>query len=62
MSEVRCWCCEYYILIDNPYVLHFDNLYGICKRKRELCYMHNKICDFFVLRQGLHTNKAIPKF
>ena len=28
MSKVRCWCCEYYILIDNPYAVNSAILIG----------------------------------
>ena len=60
MEEVRCWCCEHFILEDD--FSKMTDVYGICKIKNEGFFMHNKVCEFFVLRKGLHTQKIIPDY
>ena len=61
MAEVRCWCCKHFVMIENLSMLRCTDLYGICKHKNKPCYLQSKVCNFFVLRQGLYTNKTIPK-
>lgn len=60
MAKVHCWCCDNFIMIEDPLILKYTTLYGICKQKCEPCYMHDKVCKFFTLRKGLHTERTIP--
>ena len=59
MSEVLCWCCKYFVLLEEH---SYEKWYGICENKNVIILAENKVCEEFILKSGLHTKKTIPDY
>ncbi len=62
MNEVVCWCCEYFVLLENAKTHNEIFAAGKCKNKGVFCHSGDRVCEDFVLRKGLHTVRTIPTF
>lgn len=55
-----CGYCEYFKLVeyekDYPFIQK-----GICQKHDQLRHPYDKLCDDFVLKLGIHTEKWYPK-
>ena len=56
MSEVLCWCCENYKLIDD----NTEN--GFCVLQRVKVSAYDRVCEDFIKRCGLYTKRTIPDY
>lgn len=60
MKNVVCWCCENFILQEDVLKNKEKIIDGICLYKNSFCYSEGEVCQEFILRRGLHTNRNIP--
>ncbi|MBQ7045828.1 MAG: hypothetical protein IJN65_04980 [Clostridia bacterium] len=56
MSEVLCWCCEHFSLVDE------DNYIGVCKLDESQKSAYCTVCEEFLIRSGLFTKRTIPDY
>ena len=62
MSEVLCWCCEHYFNFDDLKICEGKIVNGTCILKKTLLSASDTVCEEFVLRRGLYTNRTIPNY
>ena len=55
---VECWHCEHYIWFSAT----SDNSFAKCKINGKLVFARNKVCEQFLLKQRIHTQKDIPSY
>ena len=54
MKEVLCWCCHYFIPAKKMKIINGNFINGKCKYNRLPRFSGDKICENFILRDGLH--------
>ncbi len=64
MSKVVCWCCEKFVLKETTEIelAYSKNIDGKCTLKNISCTAQDKVCQDFVLRNGLFTKRTIPSY
>lgn len=60
MSEMKCWCCEHFILYENVEIIDGKLTNGKCIYKNVLRYANNTVCEDFIVRKGLYSKRTIP--
>ncbi len=59
MSEfVKCWHCKHYIWFS----VTDDNFIAHCEIKNQSVFKNEKVCESFILSQGIFTRKEIPEY
>ena len=54
-KEVECWCCKHFVLREKTET-------GGCINKWVVVPAHDRVCEDFELRDGLHTERTIPDY
>ncbi len=62
MKYVECWHCECYDYLSEKTANVPESVAGLCTQKDEIVPAHNTVCEEFLLRQGLYTDKEIPEY
>ncbi|MBE6788811.1 MAG: hypothetical protein E7539_04010 [Ruminococcaceae bacterium] len=57
-NVVKCWHCKYYKWFSDDK----RNQTAICDIKNSRVSANDKVCEEFVLHQGIHTARDIPKY
>ena len=60
MKDVKCWCCEYFYYID-PQIIKEGDFIGLCEKKLCKVFGGSKVCENFIIQQGLHINPRLNK-
>lgn len=55
---VTCMYCEFFEHTESSNF--FESLKGKCKKQNKIHYLTDDICDCFVIKSGLYTQKEYP--
>ena len=62
MAEVVCWCCEHFAPRCEIYEGKEVIKSGVCGIKMIDISTENRVCEDFLLRSGLFTQRSIPSY
>ena len=58
---VTCIYCEFFKQFEaTNNIDFFTSLKGECKKHNKVCHIKDEICDYFVIKSGLYTQKDYP--
>ena len=57
-KTVECWHCENYVWFS----VESNNLLAVCKIRNECVLACGEVCEQFVLRKGIFTEREVPDY